>query len=71
MTINHIFIVMTMNHIFNDKNFFVASMEDENHIGKNTSSSLESTRHTKEKSKHEGMNNGRKNRLMDRKYSER
>lgn len=48
-----------------------ASMEDENHTGKNTSGLLESTRHTKEKNKHEGMSNDRKNRSLDRKYSER
>lgn len=58
--------------MFNDKNFFVASMEDENHTIKNASSGLlESTRRTKEKSKYEGINNNRKNKSMDRKYSER
>lgn len=46
-------------------------MEDENHTGKNTSGLLESTRHTKGKNKHERMNDDRKSRSMDRKYSER
>lgn len=54
-----------INQTFNDENFFVASMEDENPTSKNT------TRHSKEKSKHEGMNDDRKNRSRDRKYSER
>lgn len=49
------------------KTFFVASMEDENPTSKNASGA----RHTKEKSKHEGMNDDRKNRSRDRKYSER
>lgn len=57
--------------MFNDTNFFVASMEDENHTGKNTSGLLESTRHTKGKNKHERTNDDRKSRSMDRKYSER
>jgi len=46
-------------------------MEDENQTGKNISGLLESIRHTKEKSKHERMNNDRKNRSINRKYSER
>lgn len=54
--------------MFNDENFFVASMEDENPTSKNASGT---TRHSKEKSKHEGMNDDRKNRSRDRKYSER
>ncbi|KYM80481.1 hypothetical protein ALC53_09031 [Atta colombica] len=48
-----------------------ASMEDENHIGKNISSLLESKKHTKERRKYEEMNNDRKSRSVDRKYSER
>lgn len=57
--------------MFNDKNFFIASMEDENHANKNSSGLFESTRYTKEKNKHEGMKENRKNKSMDRKYSER
>lgn len=44
-------------------------MEDENHTSKNAL--FESARHTKEKSKHERINDDRKNKSMDRKYSER
>lgn len=46
-------------------------MEDENHTNKNASGSFESTRHMKEKNKHERINNEHKNKSMDRKYSER
>lgn len=45
-------------------------MEDENHANKN-SGLFESTKYTKERNKHEGMNENRKNKSMDRKYSER
>ncbi|XP_025996734.1 uncharacterized protein LOC105198112 isoform X1 [Solenopsis invicta] len=48
-----------------------ASMEDESHTGKNTSSLFENTRRAKEKNKREGLNDDRKNRSSDRKYSER
>lgn len=57
-----------INQTFNDENFFVASMDDENPTSKNASGT---TGHSKEKSKHEGMNDDRKNRSRDRKYSER
>jgi len=66
-----LYIVIIIKQTFNDKNFFVASMEDENQTGKNTSGLLESITHMKEKSKHERMNNSRKNRSINRKYSER
>lgn len=47
-------------------------MENENHTGKNTSDLLASKRHAKVKSRHEGINDFRKNRLTIRgKYSER
>lgn len=46
-------------------------MEDESHTSKNASGLFESARHTKEKSKHERINDDRKNKSMDRKYSER
>lgn len=46
-------------------------MEDESHIGKNASGLFDSTKYTKGKSKHEGMNKDRKNKSMDRKYSEK
>lgn len=46
-------------------------MEDENHANKNSSGLFESARYTKEKNKYEGMNENRKNKSMDRKYSER
>ena len=62
---------LIINQTFNDKIFFVASMEDENHTGKNISSLLENKKHTKERRKYEEMNNDRKSRSVDRKYSER
>lgn len=62
---------MVIKQAFNDKTFFVASMEDENHTGKNIPTLLESKKHTKERRKHEEMNNDRKSRSVDRKYSER
>ncbi|XP_036146293.1 uncharacterized protein LOC105837289 isoform X2 [Monomorium pharaonis] len=46
------------------------SMEDESH-NKNISGLFESTRHAKDKSKHERMSDDRKNKSIDRKYSER
>lgn len=47
-------------------------MEDENHTGKNTSNLLESKRHAKERSRHEGITDSRKSRsTINRKYSER
>lgn len=48
-----------------------ASMEDENHTNKNTSDLLENKRHTKERSRREGINDSRKSRSINRKYSER
>ncbi|XP_014470485.1 PREDICTED: trichohyalin-like isoform X2 [Dinoponera quadriceps] len=51
-----------------------ASMEDENHTGKNSSSLLENLRHTKEKSRHSKQSDSRRGTtksMMDRKYSER
>lgn len=66
----HLYNYDYINQIFNDKNFFVASMEDENHANKNSSGLFENTRYTKEKSK-QGMNESRRNKSMDRKYSER
>jgi len=66
-----LYIVIIIKQTFNDKNFFIASMEDENQTGKNTSGLLESITHTKQKNKHERMNNSRKNRSLNRKYSER
>ncbi|KAM0729813.1 Uncharacterized protein ACS0PU_003690 [Formica fusca] len=49
-----------------------ASMENENHTGKNTSDLLASKRHAKVKSRHEGINDSRKSRsTINRKYSER
>lgn len=44
-------------------------MEDENHTSK--SALFESTKYTKEKNKHKGTRDDRKNKSMDRKYSER
>lgn len=48
-------------------------MEDENHTGKNISS-LEGLKHTKEKNRHNKLNDSRKGTTkstMDRKYPER
>ncbi|XP_018395795.1 PREDICTED: trichohyalin-like isoform X2 [Cyphomyrmex costatus] len=48
-----------------------ASIEDENHTGKNISSLLKSKKHMREKTKHEEIKSDRKSRSVDRKYSER
>lgn len=46
-------------------------MEEEHH-GKNTSGLLENTKHVKERSKREGINDSRKSRsALERKHSER
>ncbi|XP_070525021.1 trichohyalin isoform X2 [Cardiocondyla obscurior] len=48
-----------------------ASMEDENYTSRNVPGLFESTKRTKEKNKHRGINDNSKNKLIDRKYSER